>query len=615
MRTLVRQLRTWQRREWLYRAAWGLARWVVLVVGVLAAACLTDWVIDRFTDTPLALRLLMTAAQVGLFAAAGYWLLFRLRVPSLVALADRAERAVPEFGHRLVTALQLNRPGARTEGMSPQLIGDVTREAEALSARHRLASLADPSRLKWAAALAAPVLIVAGAYAALKPGLVSALLARQCLMSAEIPRSVHLVNRTPELWPSGDEVELRFDVTGRVADDARGSVRVSPEGQPAETFPLTLAARTDDEHAVFAARLPPSSVPFTFRARLADGRTREVGRVRFEPRPVVTEINAWVLLPTYVDPAGKARFERYQPQGEVRALPDSAVRVAVATSKPVASAVLVLYGRTEAGHEREVRRVPMALAGERTGAEATFDLPPRPTGYRVEVADEFGFANANPPRRGITLAPDEPPRVNLLQETLKGPQDDGPPDDYEVNGMPLGLGGQVQVAYAARSPLGLSRAQVMYRVNEGPWTPLPLKQVSADPGVVGRYIPELGLFEKSGYNAQVEFYPVPAANPGTEPDGLEAGGRYNFQTAALTKPTPSGPAKLEVGDRVEFYVEVFDRNPAPGRPPGRSESRIKTVVTQSQLQSWLDQHDQSRERLREIEERQRGVFGRPKAER
>jgi hypothetical protein len=420
------------------------------------------------------------------------------------------------------------------------------------------------------------------------------------------------VNQTPELWPSGDEVELRFEVTGRVPDGATGTVRVFPEGQPSETFPLTLAKRIDEGRAVFAAKLPPSSLPFTFRARLADGRTRTPGHVRFEPRPVVTEVNAWVLLPKYVDPKGENRFERFQPQGEVRALPDSAVRVAVATSKPVARAALVVFARDEEGQEHSARRVEMGRAADGLAAEAVFDLPPRPSGYRVEVADEFGFANSHPPRRGITLAPDEPPRVSLLQETLKGPQDDGPLEDYEVNGMPLGLGGQVQVAYAARSPLGLSRARVMYRVNEGPWTPLPLKQVTADPAVVGKFLPELALFEKSGFNDSVEFFPIPAADPVNEPDGLEAGGRYNFQTAALTKATPTGPAKLEVGDRVEFYVEVFDRNPAPGRPPGRSESRIKTVVTQAQLQAWLDQHDQSRDRLRQIEERQRGVFGRPK---
>jgi hypothetical protein len=319
-----------------------------------------------------------------------------------------------------------------------------------------------------------------------------------------------------------------------------------------------------------------------------------------------------VLLPKYVDPKGENRFERFQPQGEVLALPDSAVRVAVATSKPVARATLVLLARDESGQEQPTRRVEMSRSADGLGAEAVFDLPPRPSGYRIEVADMYGFANAYPPRRGINLAPDEPPRVSLLQETLKGPQDDGPLEDYEVNGMPLGLGGQVQVAYTAQSPLGLSRARVMYRVNEGPWTPLPLKQVAADPAVVGKFLPDLGLFEKSGYNSSVEFYPIPAAGSAAEPDGLEAGGRYNFQTAALTKATPDGPAMLAVGDRVEFYVEVFDRNPAPGRPPGRSESRIKTVVTQAQLQEWLDQHDRSREKLRQIEERQRGVFDRPK---
>ena len=58
---------------------------------------------------------------------------------------------------------------------------------------------------------------------------------------------------------------------------------------------------------------------------------------------------------------------------------------------------------------------------------------------------------------------------------------------------------------------------------------------------------------------------------------------------------------------------MFDRNLAPNRPPGRSESRIKTVVTQAQLQAWLEQRDQSRERLRKLEESQRGVFTRPGA--
>lgn len=627
MRSLTSQLRAWQRREWLYRATWGFARWLALVFAVLAVACLVDWWLDKYVDVPFApergmspvefvafaLRVAVAAVQVGLAAGAAYLLIFRLRTPSIVALAGRAEQAIPEFDHRLVTALQLNRTGARTRGMSPVLIHEVTREAEEMAAQHRLTSLADAKKVKWTAALLLPLLLAVSGFAAARPELFAALLARQAMIPAEIPRLVKVKNVTPELWPSGDEVELRFEVAGPVPDDAVGTALVvSDENGPAETYPVAFKERVDAATALFTAKVPPGSTPFVFRAWVGDGRTRKTGAVKYEPRPVVTEVAAWVLLPAFVDPAGKNRYERSQPQGEVVALPDSAVRVEVATSKSVAAATLVVYGRDKTDREVEVRRVPMQIAEDQLAAGVLFDLPPRPTGYRIEVADQNGFANANPPRRGITLAPDDPPRVNLLTESLKDPKEEGTPDDFDVTGMPLALGGRMQIGYFAHSPLGLARARVLYRVNDGAWTPLPLKQTDADESKVGKFLPEFGLFRESGPYGQVEFYPLPAVDPTTEPPGLEAGGRINFETAALTKPTDSGGrAKLEVGDRVEFYVEAFDRNPAANRAAGRSESRIKTVVTQEQLQAWLDQHDQSRERLRKLEASQRGVFGQP----
>lgn len=628
MRSLTSQLRSWQRREWLYRAAWGFARWFSLLLAVLAVACLGDWWVDKYVDVPFriepglspvelfafVLRVAVAALQVAFAAGAAYLLIGRLRTPSVDALAGKAEEAIPEFDHRLVTALQLNRDGAKTRGMSPTLIREVTREAEELVARHRLTRLADPTKLKYAAALFVPVLFAALGFAAAKPDLAAALLARQALVPRDIPRLVKVTNVTPELWPSGDPVELRFAVTGPVPESETGRALVGYVDDGAvETYPVAFKERLDDTTALFTAMVPPGSRPFAFRAWIGDGRTRKSARVNYEPRPVVTEVAAWVLLPAFVDPAGKNRYERSQPQAEVVALPDSAVRVEVTTSKPVASATLVLYGRDQTDREIEARRVPMAIADDGLSAGVLFDLPPRPSGYRIEVADRHGFVNAGPPRRGITLAPDDPPRVNLLAETLKDPKEDGSADDFDVTGMPLALGGQVQLGYFARSPLGVARAQVLYRVNDGPWTPLPLKATDADESKVGKFVPELGVFRESGPYGQVEFYPLPPADPATEPPGLEAGGRINFQTAALTKPTDSGGrAKLEVGDRVEFYVEAFDRNPATNRLPGRSESRIKTVVTQGQLQAWLDQRDQSRERLRKLEESQRGVFGQPR---
>ena len=64
---------------------------------------------------------------------------------------------------------------------------------------------------------------------------------------------------------------------------------------------------------------------------------------------------------------------------------------------------------------------------------------------------------------------------------------------------------------------------------------------------------------------------------------------------------------------------MYDRKPGPqqpaydrgaaGRMPGVSESRIKQVVTQAQYLEWNAQKLQSQERLKKLEELQRGVFG------
>src|SRR6516162_8768596 len=98
MEGLIRQLKHWQAREWFFRLAWGFARFLAVLVVAVTLACFTDWLIDRYTDTPFWLRVLITVGQSILFAAAAYYLVWRLKVPSLDALAGRAEDAVKEFG-------------------------------------------------------------------------------------------------------------------------------------------------------------------------------------------------------------------------------------------------------------------------------------------------------------------------------------------------------------------------------------------------------------------------------------------------------------------------------------------------------------------------------------
>src|SRR5262249_27425295 len=88
--------------------------------------------------------------------------------------------------------------------------------------------------------------------------------------------------------------------------------------------------------AMFIAK-PYSNVDFTFQAWLGDGRTRKPLRVRFVPRPVVTELTSWVLLPPYCDYEGKRRYPILQPRGDIVGIKGSMGKVQVKIQKPIAS--------------------------------------------------------------------------------------------------------------------------------------------------------------------------------------------------------------------------------------------------------------------------------------
>ena len=160
------------------------------------------------------------------------------------------------------------------------------------------------------------------------------------------------------------------------------------------------------------------------------------------------------------------------------------------------------------------------------------------------------------------------------------------------------------------------------------YSKLTLKPVTADLATVGKFVPDLGLFEQSwqGLNGvkrperlkvNVEFYPYPSPVPGAEPAGREAGGRYMFEANKMVKLLPDlTTAPLELGDTVELYVEAFDKNPTPGRPAGYSkEARRKIVVTPDEamyaIQMRDEQNKRLQEKLRDLAADQAGVFKEP----
>lgn len=590
------------RLRWRWRGqrlAWAGAVWLAINALVLTGACGVDWLVDRTRDTPWPLRVALTAA-VGLIAGASAAVLLWWAVSQRSrddALALWVEERLPQLQDRLISAIQLNRPEARTDGMSPALIAALTREAEQLAQRIDFAGLLDRRLLNRSLALVMPVAILGIAAWLICPDTATALLARLFLADREIPRRVTIECAEPFLvWPSGEPNVLRFRVAGLEPDDpATGHVLLSPEGQPEDRVALHRLDPT-----TYQAEVPAASADFVYRAWLKDGRTRRPGRVRYEPRPEIARLEAWLELPTYTGlrPDGR-RYQVAQPQGDVAGPAGSAARVVIETQKPVVRAVVECLGPVSPDGPEEVKRtVPMTLGAEGRKWEATLDLRAGETAYRVRVEDEHGFVNRDPPRRTLRLLPDEPPTVTLLPERFDDDAE-ATPEDADLEGMPVPLGRSIRIAYVCQAPFGLGRAQLRYRINDGEWQTLPLAEVPAT-AQTGPFDFRRGAFVRSGPRDQVEFHAVGSTDPTERPGRLAGGGRFDFQTRALPG--------LKVGDTIEFYVEVFARGPEAERWPGRSESRVKTVVTEDQFLDWVVQTLQQERRIRQLEEQQQNVF-------
>jgi hypothetical protein len=621
-RKIRSNLASLRRRERLIRLAWGVCRCLAIVLALVLLSALVDYLIDRERDTPWAVRYTLFVIQVVAATAAA--LAFVLW-PQLRRLRDRelaqwVESRASRLDDRLVTAVELNLPGARIEGMSHELIAVVTREAEKHVGSVNFPRVADHRRLGWGLAILAPAVLIAIVPLLLAPELSMALLARQALQDIEVPRLVRLESTTDTVLPVGEKFQVVYRVTGPVDEQTIGDLVVAPEGQQRESYPLTFLKRIGDDKALFKADLPPMMADLTYTARLADGRSRKPDELRFVARPVVTRQEAWVLLPAYcgTTPDGQRYFQAQQGHGDVVGIPGSDVRVAIQTSKPIKSARLELLGPERLDPARAddetipeivMNAVPLVLAKEMA---ATFKLRPELSAYRVVVADEYGFVNVPAPRRSVREVPEEPPQVMMLKDYF------GPDADSDVDGIPVPIGKAIRIPYIAHGPYGLGQARVLYRVvkkqesgNEavepGQWTVLHLPEVTGRDSL-GKFDPKRGVFENSQDFDEVPFHAVPSNNPLLLGRQI-GGGRYFLKTAGLVD--AQGTAlTLHKGDQIEYCVEVCaDRNGDPGRPSARSETRVTTVVDAAEWRNWLKAVLREEEQLRRLDQEQRAVFG------
>jgi hypothetical protein len=596
---------------------------MVLVIVLLSLACAIDYFIDRQQETPWSVRVLLFLLQLAaIMALSFFWVIHPLlRRPSESELALWVESRMPDLRHRLVTAVQLNELGARTEGMSPELIAVVTREAQRQTSQAHFAGIADARRLGWALALAVPVALGA-AIVALAVPVAPALLARQLLVDIPVPRDIYIKAVASErISPSGEPLVLEFLVSGKgAAAGLEGEVRIDPENLPSEEYPLVFS-RLTAEGAIYHTEIPASSVDFSYSAFLGDGRKNPAGKVRYVPRPVVTDIQAWTLLPESCGlkpPTGSEekisrRYDVAQPGADVIAIPSCDVKVQVTMQKPVSAAELRLLAAPRGPV------IPLKLDSSGQVASGVFSLTGdiKVHGYEILVTDTHGFPNEPRPRRSIRIVPEEPPHVSLLPVSFPDPSLPVVLEDHIVQGMPIYPGLPIPIAYSCQGRYGLHHAQLLYRFPKKPdsgegepakeeeWAVLDLPEVLQSEKT-GPFLPRIGLFANSPPEAQVAFHAMPSPDPYARLGRIEGGGRFLFQTKKLFY--RDKPVELKPDDQIEVCVEVFAGKPGDGRPSGRSEARVFSVMSRDDCLLWTFELINEQKRLEDLRQKQESMF-------
>jgi hypothetical protein len=302
--------------------------------------------------------------------------------------------------------------------------------------------------------------------------------------------------------------------------------------------------------------------------------------------------------------------------------------------------------------------LPEDAGHDRRSASWGFATTPRTIGYRIELEDDRGFRNPVPIRRNIRMWLDREPVVTFKPESTRNPDPDdfygkGNPRDYEWE-MALSRDGVILVIYHAHSEVGIQAANLRYRViprgvqmdlypeeyrrihhpRDDPnlivYDRLPMTRFRGDSAKLklGPFDADLGLFRHSFRDVptsdrnrvNVQFYPFPSPDPSAVPGELAAGGRYNFEVSGLVKKLPDGStAKLEVGDTVELYVEVYDKLTAmdgkslPDRPAGYTQQAKRKIVQSESdvagaIMAGLESQRRLRDKLQKIADDQAEVF-------
>jgi hypothetical protein len=597
--------------------ATGLFRFVAVVVGVAALACVLDSLF-QFPPLARAFALAATLALGGVFWLRGVSRAMALRTDAL-SVALELEGKYPNLNDALASAVDFIEAGdAENRGLSNRLQESAVKHARRLADRHDIDHLARVGacwRAGWACglviAVVVPLVLVSGdrattALTRLADPFGTHRWPTKTRVEIQVPEEI------PARLPHGEPFDLRFVVRGVLPDRAVVTYRIAEGEEFHEEYPLTAGnePRYGSAAAVVSARVEPSRLPASFTFRIvANDYDSDWQHVEVVPPPRLLPLDGRPTPQFHFTPpayTGRQPVDLDLPdEGQWLEAPlGSVVRMRAATDVRLSAAVLTLTGDRASVEKREVvaraaglahlgHTDPFLALGAAGLAQAvggdipvsldesrrvmTADLTAALTGvYDLRMTDETGLTATRPVR--IRLTPDPAPTVLLLRPS--------PGKDPMV----LTPAASVLVHVSADDAVyALRRAFLEYRVGrEGAVRVIPLQDARdfarALPAVAG----------------------VPAAPARYRPHSARPEARL-FPLAAFTR---DDGTPLRAGDVLVLRGAGDDWDDVTvGKEPGRSGHVEIAIAAPEAVEAWLQRNlsevRKDLERLREQQQEAR----------
>ena len=446
---LLRRLRRLRRRRLAVEAAFALTTAATLAVGLGAGVVL----VEAALYLPPSWRLvLLGVILLSSICLPGFRLWWRVRdgLP-LHRVALDVERRAPELSQRLVTALEL---GIHDDGIrrfhSAQLLEATTVEAAHMLAGLETARVVPVDDLRSGAARLAGIAVVTLLVGLAAGDIGGDALTRvlQPTRAFERPLRTHLrVTPTDLVVIRGDDARIFVHIEGEIPYTLRVERRESDVTSTEEiVLPLDLVSGDSVRYSFDDVQRP-----FEFRVEAGDGDAGPITVAVLDP-PSLSRLRLAYQYPAYTGLPARVEEEG----GDIRALAGTRITFDMAATKSLSTATLVLD---------DTLRLPAQVVDHR--AHVVWRLPsPEGEGdallhYRIELVDAEGVGNRDPIRYIVHILRDSDPSVAI---PVPGRDGDLPENQ------------QVAIEIEASDDFGVSRVDLVFRVNDGPEERLPLQR-------------------------------------------------------------------------------------------------------------------------------------------